>query len=481
MFAQHVKGSSSLADQLQAVAVDSVNQARKAAEDELLVRQGSLLDAALREMQKVRDFIGAPEKILGREDTKHGEIAEQVEVGVRRAKDALTGRDFSATFEGVGRTAPADYLIDGIEVQSKFINGVNNSLSHVLKHMEKYSQFGRDGSFYHLPKDQHELVSRLLRGEEVPGLSEKSVRAILGKVTEIEKLTGVGFQQAVQPGISNYADVQQGKVVETLDQHEQSLQDQNKKINEQIKLDHEASLADAAKATAGAAAVGAAVSLATGLINKYRKEGKNPLKGQLTWADWKELGFETSKGGAIGAVTGGAIYALTNCASMSAPLAGSFVSAVKGMAPLIAAYKDGTLSLDELLDQGTLVCSDVALVGLCSVAGQALVPVPILGALIGSIAGKVLSSVLGSQVAKAAQALETRSRELIAALDKAYQDVLRQITNEFDRLGDLAKAVFDVKRNENLIAHSATLARALGVPEKKLIKSKHELLDFMAS
>ena len=41
-------------------------------------------------MQKVRDFIASPGNILGSMNTKHGEIAEQVEVeGLRNSEQAI--------------------------------------------------------------------------------------------------------------------------------------------------------------------------------------------------------------------------------------------------------------------------------------------------------------------------------------------------------------------------------------------------------
>ncbi|WP_228059651.1 hypothetical protein [Plectonema radiosum] len=103
-----------------------------------LERQDSAFTKAIEQIDQVRDFIGSPEHILGNNQTKHGEIAEQVEVGIRNARDYLRQQAPSATFDGVGRTASEDYLIDGIQVQSKFINGVNKNLDHVLDHMRKY-------------------------------------------------------------------------------------------------------------------------------------------------------------------------------------------------------------------------------------------------------------------------------------------------------------------------------------------------------
>ena len=54
-------------------------------------------------MQAVRNFVGTPENILGSATTKHGEIAEQVNVAISRARDILSGNAPASTFEGVGR------------------------------------------------------------------------------------------------------------------------------------------------------------------------------------------------------------------------------------------------------------------------------------------------------------------------------------------------------------------------------------------
>ena len=73
---------------------------------------------AMRELHVVRDFVGSPANILGSTATKHGEIAEQVHVGVSRARDVLYGRAPAATFDGVPRTGPVDYRVDGVDIQS---------------------------------------------------------------------------------------------------------------------------------------------------------------------------------------------------------------------------------------------------------------------------------------------------------------------------------------------------------------------------
>ena len=82
---------------------------------------------ALKEMLAVRDFVGSPERILGSAGTKHGEIAEQVHVGVQRANDVLHHRAPTAALEHVPRTGPVDYVYGGTEMQK---NRQSSSSTH---------------------------------------------------------------------------------------------------------------------------------------------------------------------------------------------------------------------------------------------------------------------------------------------------------------------------------------------------------------
>jgi hypothetical protein len=200
-----MKSHTPVGDQLIGSAVNALNQARINDEIFTLSRQDIAYELACKEMLKPRDFVASPGNILGSMSTKHGEIAEQVEVAVRNSEQAIEERlqdasTFRATFEGVGRTAPQDYLIDGMDVQSKFINGTNNNLVHVLKHMEAYPNFGKDGSFYHIPKDTWQEIQDVLDGKPVEGLKSTTIEAIKAKVAEIERQTQRPFADVVRPG-----------------------------------------------------------------------------------------------------------------------------------------------------------------------------------------------------------------------------------------------------------------------------------------
>ncbi|HGG8840963.1 TPA: hypothetical protein ACJJXJ_005220 [Enterobacter soli] len=480
-----MKSHTPVGDQLIGSAVNALNQARIDDEIFTLSRQDIAYELACKEMLKPRDFVASPGNILGSMSTKHGEIAEQVEVAVRNSEQAIEERlqdasTFRATFEGVGRTAPQDYLIDGMDVQSKFINGTNNNLVHVLKHMEAYPNFGKDGSFYHIPKDTWQEIQDVLDGKPVEGLKSTTIEAIKAKVAEIERQTQRPFADVVRPGVSDYKDVQLGKIDETLDKHDQELARQNDAKRAEIIDDHQPSLAEGMRATAMGAAVGGAFALGTGIYRKYR-DGKNIFRGDFDAQDWQDVGLDSLKGVAVGGVSAGAIYTLTNYASMGAPFASALVTATKGVASLVHSYQRGEIGLDEFTDLGLIVCAESAIVGAMTVAGQALIPVPVLGALIGSISGKFMVTVAKSLDGKARQVLQARMDEFARRLDAIEQQVLNRILSEFAALGELTKAAFNVETNRQLLEASITLAQAHGVEDDKIIKNADDLDAFMTA
>lgn len=153
--------------QEQAVAawITHLNQVRL---DELVAKlnqQDTNLEESLKELEEIKQFIGDPAHILGSSATKHGEIAEHMQVNFANARRMIQGLDKNHTFDGVGRTVPKDYIRDGQQVQSKFYNGLRNTLfgKHALsEHLETYSDFIKNGGSYDIPKDQYEKMLELL-------------------------------------------------------------------------------------------------------------------------------------------------------------------------------------------------------------------------------------------------------------------------------------------------------------------------------
>ncbi len=469
-----------LGDQAAGIAVETINTIRIQDEIVQLAKQDAAFKRAIEQIDEVREFISRPQNILGNIATKHGEIAEHVEVGVRNARQAVSQEAMTATFVGVERTGPVDLIIDGLEIQSKFINGISNNLRHVIGHMEMYPNHTTTGGYYIIPKDTHEAIQKLLNGEHIEGLKGKTEEKLLALVAHIEEVTGKPFGDVVQPSVVTYPEVQTATVDSTLDKESEKIGETNESKKENIVLDHKPSLEEAGKAALIGAAVAGSMTLAAGLYGKYR-DGKNVFRGDFTEEDWREVGIESLKGAAGGAVAGGSVYLMTNFAGMAAPFASAVVSAFKGLNSLNQTYAAGEITREEFYDLGMVVCAESAFVGVSTAIGQTLIPIPILGAVVGSVAGKLMTEFVKGRDDKLARRLREDMEAFKGKLDAALRETLEIVVAELDNLKNLTVIAFDLSLNTRLAERSIELAQAYGVESASLLMTNDDLDTFMTS
>ena len=439
---------------------------------------------ALEEVQGVREFLGSPGSILGNPATKHGEIAEQVHVGVSRARDALFGRAPSASFDGVGRTAPMDYRVDGVDVQSKYINGLRSTLEHVSKHADKYPDFARDGGLYHIPRDQASQLDQLVSEGRIDGFSERSARSIQQKLGGLEARTGHSPDELIHPGEATYQEVQQGRVHDTIDHREHELTREDEALKTRLQSEHGPTLQGLGTAAALGGAAGAGVRLGQALWVKYR-EGKRPFCGQFTSEDWQDVGVEGARGAGTGAVAGGAMYLLTNSTELAAPVAGALVSGLMGIGGLLPQYRAGVIDAEQFAELSQLVAADAALVGLAAMAGQVLIPIPMVGPLLGSLTGKLVAAslreALGESEQRLVDALHEYERQALGLLDSEARAALGRLELSFGKLQDFASIAFDQQTNTAIrLRASISLAEAVGVDSDLILRAPQDLDAFMS-
>lgn len=476
--------SSALTDQVVGTIVGELNNQNECSRIFQHVLQDQRLEDAFSHMANVRAFLLDPATILGNGDTKHGEIAEQVEVGVRNARAVIDGLKPPASFVDpatgleLSRNAPIDLFIGEQAVQVKFINGLTGNLNACLKHMSDYPDLAKFAG-YLIPSDRYEEIVRVINGD-TGDLSQKTVNAILQKVKEIEAVTGRPFVEVVQSSVSTYPSVQIGNIDESLDSIESDLLDRNEDLKDAIDLEHAPSLAGMVQAGSLAGVIAGSISIGNSIYAKAKKEGKNPFKGEFNTSDWSEVGFSGAKGFGAGAVSGSAIYALTNFAEMSAPMAGVMVSMTRGMSALTVDYSAGNISAEEFFDMGMFICSEAAMVGIATAVGQALIPVPVLGGVIGSISGKMMMQVASNLSAADASQLLVEYAKFKISLDSVQLLAIERITAEFDRLGDLTTVAFDLELNRGLVLSSSVLlAEAHSVFACNILRTTNDVDDYM--
>jgi hypothetical protein len=475
---EQVERSHLVSDQMVGITIVAINNARFASQLATLSAQDAAFTKALLEIESVRVFLGSPQNILGSDLTKHGEIAEHVEVGVRNARALVEGVAPRASFNDVGRTDPTDYMIDGEHVQSKFINGTRDTLRHVYEHMDKYPNFGRDGnSYYHIPKDQYDQIQRVLDGRETE-LADRAQRTIREQIHKIEVDTGKPFNEVVKPAISDYREVQKGVVHETLDKQEQELGKRNQQKKDEIVQEHQPNLMEAANAAVIAGVVGGTMGMSMAIWAKS-KAGKNPFKGGFSKEDWHDVGLTAIKGTADGAIAGAIIYSLTNYAGLAAPFASALVSAGRGVSLLNQSYLRSEINAEQFMELSLIACSEAAIVGIATALGQTLIPIPLLGAAIGSMAGRMVAEFTTGKTAQLANQMLQDFEQFVGKLDATLQKVYWEIQQEMDRLGKLTVAAFDLSNNYRLVEASIALAEAYGVEESRILRSNLDLERYL--
>ncbi len=476
-----------MAEQLQSDKMTEILQT--AIEKESYAR--TALSESLHCVENLRDFVSNPENILGTMQTKHGEIAEHVEVEIRNGRDILNNIKPTATFDGVGRTAPEDYIIDGVQVQSKYIAGAGKSLDHVLEHLHKYPGFTEKG-YYHIPKDQYELLEKVYNGENIEGITSRTIKKCQDAIKQIEEETSKPFSEVVKPGISSYKDVQLGKIDETIDGYEQEFhrttEDNIEKIREHRRTEEneaqhitDASWGEALKYSAISAAITGTVSAGIKIYSKI-KSGKKITEFSLD--DWKEVGLDFGKSSAKGGISGLGIYGLTKIVGMSAPFASAIVSSTIGLSSVYYDYKKGKISQSEYADAACSLSVEAGMVAIGSAIGQTVIPIPVLGAIVGSAVAKtaleISKYIMDENEAEFIKDLENQYNILVERLDKECQEILTKIEDYFNKLGGLIETALNPDVNKRLLG-SIELCIYLKVKEDKIIHDTSELDTFMLS
>ncbi|MDV0336987.1 hypothetical protein RVP30_28615, partial [Klebsiella grimontii] len=80
---------------------------------------------------------------------------------------------------------------------------------------------------------------------------------------------------------------------------------------------------------------------------------------------------------------------------------------------------------------------------------------------------------------KTSQALQAKMDDFNRRLNDIEQRALKRILSEFEALGELTTAAFNVENNRQLLEASITLAQAYGVDKNKIIKNADDLDAFM--
>lgn len=406
--------------------VEYINQLRS---DQLLANlsnQDANLEKAINELNQLRSIISG--KLQGSDRTVHGIIAEHTQVNFNNARAYVVGKE-ATYFKELDLASPVDYWNGDTPIQSKFLGGatadglqtIKNTLTNkqygIVAHLEKYPNFLRNGGIYEVPKDQYEYAINLL-SKPTSELSKADYNTVQS-IREFEKINNVNFEDVVKPSVVKYNDVQKNVINNTIDNEEANILKTDELKRQEMSLQAKATFKQGAQTAAISAAVEGTIAFGVTVLIKF-KQGKKI--GDFTEDDWKEIFMNTADGTLKGGVRGASVYALTNLTKANAAVATSLVTITIGAISLTAKFAKSEITSKEYLDGLQQLSVETGVTAATAAIGQALIPVPVVGALVGSLVG---SAILG-EIQKTT-AMYLQESQFLVDIEKTYAIVTEEI------------------------------------------------------
>lgn len=458
------------------------------------LRLDNLLSALSRQDVNLQDALASVDEAIRKIDLEvvatnrggvkgmHGFIAEVAEVGVGNARSQILGE--GAVYQWVNDNGPVDLVRSGVEIQQKFFAaGGRFGLGAIAEHLQKYPDFVKNGGKYQIPGDHFEVIQKLhamppeeagkflTRSGDGPSLKDWA------RIQAFFEEGSVGIE-SLEPSNLEYHEAQKGAYDSTLEAEKETLRSTDQSQRDDAYQESWPTLQEGAKVTLAAAAIEGGTAFVLAVVEK-RREGKK-LK-EFTSEDWIDIAGDTGFGFVKGGVRGLSIYSLTNFTATSAAVASSIVTAAFGIAEQANKLRRGEIDELEFIENAELISLEAAVGALSSFVGQALIPVPVLGAVIGNTVGTVMYKAVSSSLSKREAALIERylgeQRVLDDQLAAEYQELIEKLdASVSDYLGVLERA-FSPDMEAALLG-SIELALELGVVSEEVLDSEEKVLAY---
>lgn len=409
----------------------------------------------------------------------HGFIAELAEVGIGNARKQILGQD--SVYQWVNDNGPVDLVRSGVDIQQKFVaSGGRFSLGAIAEHLEKYPDYVKNGGKYQIPRDHFEVVKSLysMPPEEAGKLLSRSGDG--PSFTDWRRIDAFFRQgsidlESLEPSTLEYRQVQRGVYESTMAAEENSLRATDQSLRDNAYQESLPTLREGASATLTAAAFEGGTVFVLAVVAKKRQ---GTQLREFSQQDWLDIAGETGLNFGKGGIRGSSIYALTNFTATSAAVASSIVTASFGIAEQANKLRRGEIDELEFIENAELLSLEAAVSALSSFVGQALIPVPVLGAVIGNTVGIIMYRTVASSLSKQEAELIERyldeQRVLDEQLAAEYQELIQKLDEGMsDYLGLLERA-FSPDMQVALLG-SAELARRFGVPAGEILDSDEKI------
>ena len=463
--------------------IDYLNQVRIIQLQNTLAEQNINLSDALSKIDEAVTLIGENiiERNRGGEKGMHGFIAEIAECGIGNARERIVGQ--SASHIWIDDNGPSDILRGTTEIQQKFVqSGGHLSLRAVATHLEHHPNYISGGKKYQIPKDHYDKIMKYLSMSESVAnkLPTSNGEFSLRQWREVHNFfenSGVSVDD-LEPSILSYDEVQKDTIFSTLEKEKGNIKKQDKEIRAGAHEESKPAFAEVTKATVIGGVVEGATDFCLAVVRK-RKSGKK-IK-EFSGEDWNEIATQTGKGLLRGTVRGSIVYTLTNFTQTPSAVASAIVTAGFGVAEQVHRFRIGAVSKTQLLENAEILCLDASVSALSTLIGQAVIPIPILGAIIGNSVGMMLYNIGKDAFSDKENRLIREYVDEMSILDQQlneeYAACIESLNESYKKFLDILSRAFspDV---ETAFNGSVALALQVGVPIDDILDSYDKVVSY---
>lgn len=441
-----------------------------------LSQQNVNLDNALKELGELKESVSRlVQTNRGGTTGIHGFIAERMQVYFENARNLVEGAD--KWYFLIDDNGPVDYTGNGIDYQQKFVEK-HLSLDAVKKHLDKYPAYIKNGGKYQIPKDYYERLKYLF---EMP---ETDAQKLAGEDYRLWKHINSFFKDKdidfsdIEPSVVDYREAQRNVADETIAREEKWVRKRDSEERNRLYQKSRPSARELYKVSTVAMAAEGSVAFCMGVYRK-RKDGKR--LSQFGEDDWKEIGIDTAGASAKGGIRGAVIYGISNFTATPAAVASALVTATFGVLTEAGRLKAGTINQEDFLINSEIFCLDAAVSAVSSILGETLIPIPVLGAVIGNVAGMLLYGIAKNAMSEEEQRailqyIQNRT-ELEETLALQYRLLMEQIEGEIKRFDSLVEWAFSEDANA-AFEGSIKLAEHCGVHRERILRKKSDIDEY---
>lgn len=411
----------------------------------------------------------------------HGFIAEVAECGIGNARSQIEGN--APIYTWINDNGPEDLRRGAVLIQQKFVQSGNHlSLQAIQSHLNTYPDFVSNGGVYQIPADHYDKIEWLLSISEHDAnrMPTSTGEFSLKQWKEVHEFfeNGTIPKEKIEPSALDYDSVQREAYQKTLQKEKEALQNRNQERKCNAYQQSKPSFSEGAVVTVVSAVLEGGVTFGSEIVKK-KKQGKK-LK-DFDADDWKNISKVTSGGFGKGAVRGVSIYMLSNYTATPAAVANSLVTVSFGVAEQTYLFRKGKLNQLEFIENSEMLCVDAAVSALSSIAGQVLIPVPILGAIIGNTVGSIMLQIAKNHLSSKEEKLIEEYLKSIYELDNKLQEQYQSFIDELNKDLLLYMSILNRAFAPDIriaFKGSIDLAKQAGVPQDEILDTQEKIESY---